>query len=435
MTPDEAVRYVEEREILGMRFGLERMQRLLGLLGDPQRGRPAIHVVGTNGKTSTTRYAAAALRAAGLRVGAYTSPHITHWRERIQVDGVPITEDAFARAVGAVADAAVTFADDPVTQFEVLTAAAFVALHHAGVDALVVEAGLGGRYDASNVLEDAVVVLTNVSREHTDLLGDTEYAIAGEKLAVARDGSDRLVVGPLTPVAYDAVRRIAADRGLSGWWAGEDIRIEDVDARRVRVTTPLGRYTVDAGPTSVQRWNMAVALAAAERRLGDALPSTAVVAALASVANPGRFEMIEGRPVIILDGAHNPAGMSALAEDLPAGRRIVAVLSILRDKDRPGMLAPLRDRVAHVVTTASRNPRVTPAAELGRAVHGEGMDVDVVEHPEDAVARAREIAGPDGIVIVCGSLYLLSDVRDAILRRWGLPPGKLARETPGNGRN
>ncbi len=435
MKPDEAVGYVEEREVLGMRFGLDRMRHLLEHLGRPQAGRPAVHVVGTNGKTSTVRYTAALLQAAGRRVGAYTSPHITHWRERIQVDGVPIGDEAFADAVTAVAEAAATLEDDPATQFEVLTAAAFTALDRAGVDTLVVEAGLGGRYDASNVLDDAVVVLTNVTREHTDLLGDTEYAIAGEKLAVAPDGSDRLIIGPLTPVAAAAVRKIARERLLRAWWAGEDVLMDASGPGRFAVTTPMGRHTVDAVPGSYQRWNAALAVAAAERLLGGALPSKDVYSALAAAVNPGRFEIVAGTPTIILDGAHNPAGMEALVRDLPRGRRIVAVLSILRDKDRAAMLAPLSRRVDHVVATRSRNPRVTPAGELSRAVGDEGMAVEVVEEPGDAVSRARDLAGPDGVVVVCGSLYLLTDVRDVILGRWGSPPGKLARETPGNGRN
>ncbi len=432
MTHAEAVRYIEGREILGMRFGLDRMHRILSGLGAPQDGRRAVHVVGTNGKSSTTRYAAAALRAAGCRVGAYLSPHIAHWRERMQVEGTALSEAEFAAAVGAVADVAedAAFADDPPTQFEVLTAAAFVAFARAEADHLVIEAGLGGRYDATNVLDDAIVVLTNVSLEHTDLLGDTEYAIAGEKLAVAPDGTDRLVVGPLSEAADEAVRRIVRERRLSGWWAGDQIRLEDVGGR-TEVITPIGRHRLaPPSPAVYQRWNAALAIAAAERRLDAPIPEGPLQEAIGGTVVPGRMEIVDGSPTVILDGAHNPAGMAALAAELPADRHIVAVLSVLRDKDRDAMLRPLADRVRHVVATSSSNPRALGAEELARSVRGAGIAVDDVEHAGDAVARAFELAGPDGVVVVCGSLYLLTDVRDAVLRRPSSPPGKLPARNP-----
>ena len=300
---------------------------------------------------------------------------------------------------------------------------------------MVVEAGLGGRYDASNVLDDAVVVLTNVSREHTDLLGDTEREIAAEKLAVVPDGGERLVIGPLTPAAQDAVRAIVRERGLSAWWAGTDVLLT-AQGDEAEVATPRARYRLDAaGRPAYQLWNMALAVAAGERRLGAPPPQDAVRTAVAAVDTPGRFEVIPGEPTVILDGAHNPAAMEALAADLPEARPLVAVLSVLRDKDLDAMLAPLAGRVDRIVATASTNARVLPADELHRAVARKGMTVETVEHPVDAVARARQLAGPSGVVIVCGSLYLLTDVRGQAIHRTGSPPGKLARETPGNGRN
>jgi dihydrofolate synthase/folylpolyglutamate synthase len=209
VTGAEARAWVAGLEILGMRFGLERIRALLAALGDPQHAAPAVHVVGTNGKSSTTRLAAAALASTGRRVGAYLSPHILDWTERVQLDGAPVDDAAFAAAAGDVREAAEALPleeGDTVTQFEALTAIAFRAFAAAGVDATAVEAGLGGRWDATNVLgDDAAVVLTNVTLEHTEFLGDTEAAIAGEKLAVCADGSDRLVVGPLTPAARAAV--------------------------------------------------------------------------------------------------------------------------------------------------------------------------------------------------------------------------------------
>lgn len=396
-----------------MRFGLDRMRRLLTEVGEPQRGRPTVHVVGTNGKSSTTRFTAAALQSTGLRVGTYLSPHVTHWRERIQIDGIPVSASAFADAVGRVADVAATFAsDDPVTQFEVLTAAAFVVFAQAAVDRVVMEAGLGGRYDATNVLDEPVVVLTTVGREHTDLLGTTEYAIAGEKLAVADDGGDRLVIGALTAPALVAVSRIARERRLSGWWMGRQIRVTPRDDG-FTVETPLSRHHLTATiPGAYQRANVATAIAAAERRENRPLDTAALDAALARVENPGRFEVRPGNPSLILDGAHNPAGMEVLARELPADRRVVAVLSALRDKDLPAMLAPLVGRVAVIVATVSTNARARPATEVARSAAQAGITAETVENPSDAVARAQHLAGPDGVVVICGSLYLLADLRD-----------------------
>ena len=225
----EALAYILGLDLLGMRFGLERMRRLLAALGDPHRAYPCVQVVGTNGKTSTARMCAAVLAAHGDRTGTYLSPHVVDWRERIEVDGAALAPERFADAVLSVRDAAATLGggpDDAVTQFEVLTAAAYLAFAREGCAAAAIEAGLGGRWDATNVVDGGrVTVLTNVAVEHTHLLGDTVAAIAGEKLAVAPDGSHRLVVGRLDDAARDAVEGVAAARGLSGWWLGREVAI------------------------------------------------------------------------------------------------------------------------------------------------------------------------------------------------------------------
>ncbi len=242
----DATRYIESREVFGMRFGLERMDRLLAQLGRPERCAPAIHVVGTNGKSSTTRFAAAILTAHGRRVGSYISPHVDGWHERVMIDGEPIGASQFAHAVGQVANCIEHPTADPdevVTQFEVLTASALLAFAEAGVEVLVVEAGLGGRFDATNVFQgEATVALTSIAREHTQLLGDTERQIAGEKLAVARDGWDRIVVGPLSPQADGPVRQICAKRDLHPWFVGDQVVVSQVEGRRFTVTTPGGWY-------------------------------------------------------------------------------------------------------------------------------------------------------------------------------------------------
>lgn len=419
----EAVAYVEGLDLLGMRFGLERMVRLLAVLGDPHRGRPAVQIVGTNGKSSTARLTAAALASTGRRVGTYLSPHVTGWHERIEVDGAPVGPGEFAAAVARVRAAAARVDSGPqdrVTQFEVLTAAAFCVFAHAAVDVAVIEAGLGGRYDATNVIDGgAVTVLTNVSLEHTALLGDTVTAIAGEKLAVAPDGARTLVVGHRDPATTGEVEAVMTARRLSGWWIGRDFDAAAADGGTVTVTCPGARY--EDLPLALrggfQHDNLAVAVAAAQRLTGEPLDVGALRGAVAAVRAPGRLEVFPGNPVVAIDGAHNPAGMAALAESLPSvlgGRRPVAVVSLLDDKDVAGMVAVLAPRCRALVATRSAHRRAADPALIRDAACAAGLDAVVECDPVRALADARRRAGPDGAVLICGSLYLLADLRERL---------------------
>jgi dihydrofolate synthase/folylpolyglutamate synthase len=436
VSPGAARRWIEGLDILGMRFGLERMHVLLAALGAPEREYPAIHVVGSNGKSSTARLAGAALASQGLRVGTYLSPHVIGWRERIELAGRPIGPGRFAAAVSAVREAAEGLglpSEDRVTQFEALTAAAFWTFSRARVDAAVIEAGLGGRYDATNVLSHAVVVLTNVALEHTDLLGDTEAAIAAEKLAVAPTGSDRLVVGRLSPPAAAAVSREMTARDLRAWRHGRELRVSS-QGTRVGVTTPEARYA--ALPLSLagrfQRDNLMVALAAAERLLGRPLHPEPLARALAAVRMPGRLEALGGEPVVVLDGAHNPAGMEAMIDSLGdvVGRRLpVVVVSALGDKDLGAMLAPLAGRCRALVATRSRHLRAVAPSTIVGVAERLGLPAEAVERPRDAVARAARRAGRRGAVLVCGSLYLLADLRPVLVREQAKNAGRLAPVT------
>jgi dihydrofolate synthase/folylpolyglutamate synthase len=342
-------------------FGLDRMRELLRELGDPQRAFPSIHVVGTNGKTTTTRLAEALLAGEGLSVGAYTSPHVVGWAERIRVGGAEADLDV------ALARVRVAAQKLGATQFEALTAAALAEFAAADVDVAVVEAGLGGRHDATNVLDASVVLLTNVSLEHTDVLGGTREAIAAEKLAVL--GGEGFAV--LGEPEWEEQARAAGAKGV-----------------------------VVTGNT-----NLALALAAVETFLGRPVDP----AAAEDVQVPGRMERISDRPLEIWDGAHNLAGVGWLLARLPA-RRYVVVASILTDKDADGMLAALSALGDEIVVATSSNPRALSAADLGVRASRFFPVVDVVVEPADAVGAAREAAGEDGAVLVTGSLYLLADL-------------------------
>ena len=431
MSPEEALDWIAGREILGMRLGLERMTGLLAALGHPERALPALHVVGTNGKSSTTRLAAAALGSGGTRVGAYLSPHVTDWTERIQVDGQPVDDASFARAIGAVRGAAGGLAlaeGDEVTQFEALTAAAFWTFREAGAAACAVEAGLGGRYDATNVLQpSAAVALTSIALDHTDFLGDTEEAIAAEKLAVCADGSDRLVVGRLDGRARIAVEAECARRGLRPLRYGLGLAARETPDG-VEVATPRAVYRdlplQLAG--SFQRDNLAVAVGGAEMLRAEPFDPQALAAAVAGVRLPGRLEVVDTVPRIVLDGAHNPAGVEALVASLPevlAGRRpAVAVVSVLDDKDAGAMLNALAPVVDAILVTRSGHARAASAEDLAALAAGLGIPARVVPGPVDALRAAQLETGPDGVVLVTGSLYLLVDLRRYALGEGAHPP-------------
>ncbi len=349
-------------------FGLERMRSLLAELGHPERSFRSIHVVGTNGKTTVTKTAEALLSQEGLLAGATISPHVRRWSERITVgEG----EADLERALGRVRAAA---EGGGATQFETITAAAFAEFAAAGVETAAVEAGLGGRYDATNVLASPVVVLTNVALEHTQWLGSTREAIAAEKLAVVAPGA--------------AVVLSEAEWELAARAAG---------AGSVTVTAPDE-----------------LAHTAVELLLGMQIEGGAEAL---DVRVPGRLEWRSERE--LWDGAHNPAGIDWLVGQLVQGRlaagagaiaRWTIACSILADKDAPAMLRSLATIASTFVATSSSNPRALPAAELAGLAEGMFERVEIVENPLRALDRARSLAGADGYVLATGSLYFLADL-------------------------
>ena len=398
---EDAEDYLLSLELFGMRFGLDRMRRLMTALGHPERQFESIHVVGTNGKSSTVRMIAAILRAHGLRTGSYLSPHLSSFVERIRVADADLVDAEFAAAVQRAAHAAELVdhalgSEDRVTQFEALTAAAYSELAASEVEVAVIEAGIGGRYDATNVIPSRVQVLTSVGLEHTRWLGPTIADIAAEKLDVVKPGATLVLGAGLHPDAERVAEAVAAERGARIVRSGPE---PDV------AVGALGAF---------QRRNFALARAAAEAYLGELDPA-AVAQAAAQVRVPGRLQVVDTEPLTLVDGAHNPDGMQALAESLPeivAGHGlVVAVVSILDDKDAAGMLAALLPACDQLVLTSSQNPRALPPPTL-QSLAGQlhGPPSEIVRDPHAALRRARELAGAGGAVICTGSIYLVADL-------------------------
>jgi dihydrofolate synthase/folylpolyglutamate synthase len=412
-SPEHAERHLRSLELFGMRFGLDRMRRMMTVLGSPERSFDSIHVVGTNGKTSTTRMIAAILERHGLRTGCYLSPHLVSYSERVQIGERDIETHAFAAAIARAAWAAErvnrTLAeDDHVTQFELLTAAAFWELARRGAEVVVVEAGLGGRYDATNTIDSSVTVLTNVGLEHTRWLGPTLTDIATEKLAVLREGSVLALGTPMPNEVLDLARELAAQR----------------DAQVLLVESPDAELTVGARG-SFQRSNFALARLAAEvylarRRRGEPLDldEEAVRVAAATTLVPGRMQVVEREPLTILDGAHNPAAVTALAQSLPeilSGRPLGLVFGVLEDKDAATMLATLLPLCERAWFTAPPSQRALPPATLLSLSRQLGFERTACEpHPAKALATARDwarVRGADSAALLAtGSVYLVGDL-------------------------
>ena len=403
--------YLNSLEAIGWKLGLERMEALSAGLGRPQDRYDTIHVVGTNGKSSVTRMVAALVEAHGPASGCSLSPHLSRWSERVLIGGHEIDPRGFAAAVEATAAAAeavnATLEEgEVVTQFEVATAAAFLALADAGVEVASIEAGLGGRLDATNTIHSKVTVLTSIGLDHTEWLGETELEIAAEKLAVLQPGT-KLVVGRLSPEVEDLARRHA------GSLECEVIATGDRDLPEYEMSSPAG----------FQHENFEVAVLAVEALLGYT-DETAVRSVAAKIEIPGRLEKVASEPPVFVDVAHNRPGAAALAAAVPsiaAGRPVVAVIGVLGDKDAAGMLAELDPVIDAALLTelperalaASGRPgaRTFPASELAVIAEDLGIVAETIPECGKAISRAVSMAEErGGVVLVAGSHYLSSAV-------------------------
>jgi dihydrofolate synthase/folylpolyglutamate synthase len=428
MTYSTAVAYLYRLQKHGIKLGLTTMTAMMSRLGMPQTRYRTLHIAGTNGKGSTAAMAAAVLQAAGYRVGLYTSPHLVEFRERIRVNGEMIAELQVAQLTEQLQ--VLCQPDLSPTFFEYTTAMAFQHFADSEVDVAVLEVGLGGRFDATNVVAPMACAITTISLDHQEYLGTTRSSIAFEKAGIIKPEVP-VVVGRLDDDAWETIEQVARERQAPMFRLDKDFRTEGKTPQRFSyrglgvqydgLTCALeGRHQLDNAAC-------ALALLGAAAPQGITVAAEAVRAGLRAVNWAGRLEVVDRRPTILLDGAHNPAAVKALADYLACGDRsyrshpIVLVLGMMRDKDHRGFFEPLKGLVDEVVLTQADLPRAATALELQASLEDLLPRPHVVPSPGDAMALAKQLATPDGLVCVTGSLMLVGECK-AWFRGCGLSP-------------
>ena len=419
---DQALHYLKGREKFGIKFGLENISKLAEALGHPEQRYRSALVAGTNGKGSTVALLDSILRASGMRVGRYTSPHIRHLSERIVVDGRPVSDTELVRAVARVETVGEEVGEP--TFFEALTATAFDCFAASSVELAIFEVGMGGRWDATNVAPADVSVITPIGFDHERFLGDTITAIAGEKAAIIKPGRP-VVVGRLVPEALSVVvaeaRRVEAPLVL----ALDDVEIHhdqpapEEPGHVVRLRTPAADYGELHLPLEGEHQvdNLVVAVRAAELLRDDLAPAS-VREGVRATRWPGRLERVPGRPSLLFDAAHNIMAARRLATYLERrrGRRRVLLFGVMKDKRVYEMLEALLPHVDHVVATMPEMSRARGPAPLAAWAEEHGTPAEAVASTSRALDRAKELAGLDGEVVVAGSIFLLGEVYEAMGR-------------------
>jgi len=416
VTYEESLAHISKLGRFGMKLGTERTRAILDHLGNPERGLRGALIAGTNGKGSTAACLASILQAAGRNVGFMPKPHLVSYTERIQVNGVPISEQDFVKTLDQLMPAldAIAFETGQATEFEMLTAMALAYLAPR-VDRLVCEVGLGGRLDATNALDLGVAMITNVDLDHQKYLGDTIEQIAHEKAAIIKPGNQ--VITGCEGAALEIVEEHARKAGSSLWRLGREIGLESRskgwDGHSLDVTVEGREYSNLSLPLvgDYQPANAALAVAAAVT-LGDATDE-AVRRGLASTVWPGRLQLISKRPRVILDGGHNPAAMTksgAALRRLIGAERLVAVFAMLSERDPVQLLAALRTMNPDAVVFTEPGSAAGHAIAAERLANTYGPGAKAVTPASAALELARELAGAGGNVLVCGSLYLVGEI-------------------------
>ncbi len=428
MTYSATVQFLYGLQQHGIKLGLETIRTLLTRVGEPHRRYPVLHVGGTNGKGSTAAMTAAMLQAAGYRVGLYTSPHLIDFRERIRVNGVMVSEETVGRLVDTLRGAAAP--DLAPTFFEFTTALAFQYFAECGVEVAVLEVGLGGRFDATNVVEPLACAITTIGLDHEAYLGSTLEAIAGEKAGIVK-AAVPVVLGRIESLARRVIEQRASEVNAPVFCFEREFQCDGPSTADCRYAGMVATYDHLSCPLQgrFQLDNIACALALIElaRERGFVVPEPAVRSGLQHVAWEGRLDMVGESPAIMVDGAHNPAAAAVLAEYLAdwrrgrPGARVSLIVGMMRDKHPRAFLAPLLPQVDTLILTQADLPRASTGPELHTLLHDCAPSALVAATPADALALAKRFATPSDLICVTGSLMLVGEIK-ALLRGCALSP-------------
>ena len=427
MTYEQALAYFESLGKFGIQLGLARIEALLERLGHPERRFRSVHVTGTNGKGSTTAMIAAILNEAGIRTGMYTSPHLIDYPERLQLCGANISRQAFAEVIDrtkAAADAMIDEGLENPTEFEVLTAAAFLWFAREQAEIVVVEVGLGGLLDSTNVILPELAVITNVTLEHTDRCGDTVEEIAHHKAGIIKPGVS--VVTGATDAALTVIEAAAKRNGAACEVLGREFMVTGsrLDRQRQDFELRVGQTPAESYSIRLlgrhQTANAALAVRACQllAQRDERLTSAVIRDGLAKAVWPGRFEIFAGAPSLILDGAHNPDGIRTLRQTLDEvfpGRAIVFLFGVLADKNHAEMARTLFRRCDRVVVVRPHSDRAAAVEDIAREIIDAVAAVKIGGTIGEGLELAKEWAGPDGIVCAAGSLYMIGEVRRIVV--------------------
>jgi len=423
MTYDESLIYLENLCKFGINLGLTRIEKLLELMDHPERRFKTIHITGTNGKGSTTAMLTAILTSAGIKTGMYTSPHLWDYTERIVVDGLPISPCQFAEAIEYTSQFVDQIIQDGLehpTEFEVLTAAAFHHFASCGVEYAVIEVGLGGLLDSTNVIVPEVAVITNVTLDHIDKCGNTIADIAKHKAGIIKEGVT--VVTGAQGEALRIIRAAAREKTAVLYVFGQEFSanfaglVKHQQKVTIKTTEEVGTFLVNLlGHHQVDNCALAVMTAMQLGKKEERITLVTIQKGLAEVCWPGRFEVIPGDPTLIIDGAHNLDGARILRKNLDtfyAGKEIVFLLGILQDKDVKGIVNSLIRCNDKVVVVAPMSERAGNPKDIAREI--EAAHIETAESIREGLSQAYQLAGEEGILCIAGSLYLIGSARKII---------------------
>jgi len=419
---EETLKYIHSVKWQGSKPGLSRTQHLLAKLGNPEKKLKFVHVAGTNGKGSTAACIASVLQTAGYKTGLYTSPYIIRFNERMQINGEQISDEELEALTDEIRPYADAMTDDPPTEFELITALGMQYFYKHRCDIVVLEVGMGGELDSTNVIDTPeVAVITAIGMDHVAELGPTIRDIARAKAGIIKEGGDVVVYGandPEVDQVFEETCRAKNARLFKADFSRISNKTFDIDAARFDFA-PYGRVSLPL-VGSYQPYNAAVAITALERlrEKGYKISDRDILEGLRNVRWPGRFEILRKKPIFILDGSHNTHGMLATAESLKTvfpGRKFIFLMGVMRDKDVDGMIGILEPLAERFITVKPDNPRAMAAEDLrDKLLEETGKPAEACASIPEGVARAVELAGEEGIVCALGSLYFSGDVRAAV---------------------